>query len=306
MIGTSSFGDYRLFTLSDGDLTAEISDLGGTVVSLNYRGRETVLGYGSPQEYLAGTAYIGALVGRVGNRLGGAAFQLDAVRYALTPNEGPNQLHGGPDAFDRRRWDAQILEGDALRLSLTSPDGDNGFPGTLQAAVTFRVRGGALRVDFEGESDRDTVFAPTQHMYFDLSGRRKALEAQLQISAERFVEPGPGLIPTGRLLPVRGQMDYRQLRPVGQDLDHAFVLAQEQACTLRDGDLEMQIWTDFPALQVYTGAFLESPFPARGGIALEPEHLPDSPNQPGFPSIVLRKGQHYHHWAEYRFRQVED
>ncbi len=303
MIQKEPFGEYTLFTLSSGELTLSVSTLGATVQRLRYKGRDCVLGYDSPEEYLAGSAYLGATVGRVGNRIGGSAFTLDGLRYALTPNEGENQLHGGPDSFDRRRWEAEILGENALRLTLLSPDGDNGYPGTLRAAVTYRVTGGTLRIEFEGESDRDTIFAPTNHMYFDLSGKGQVLENNLWLNAARYVEPGEGLIPTGRLLPAEGDFDFRSPRRIGRDYDHAFVLSGEHACTLRAGGLQLELWTDFPALQVYTGAFLPPPHAPRQGLALEPEFFPDSPNHPGFSDITLRAGEPFRRWAEYRFEE---
>ena len=303
MIQKEPFGEYTLFTLSSGELTLSVSTLGATVQRLRYKGRDCVLGYDSPEEYLAGSAYLGATVGRVGNRIGGSAFTLDGVRYALTPNEGENQLHGGPDSFDRRRWEAEILNENALRLTLLSPDGDNGYPGTLRAAVTYRVTGGTLRIEFEGESDRDTIFAPTNHMYFDLSGKGQVLENNLWLNAERYVEPGAGLIPTGRLLPAEGDFDFRSPRRIGRDYDHAFVLSGEHACTLCAGGLQLELWTDFPAMQVYTGAFLPPPHAPRQGLALEPEFFPDSPNHPGFSDITLRAGERFRRWAEYRFEE---
>ena len=303
MIQKEPFGEYTLFTLSSETLSVSVSTLGATVQRLRYKGRDCVLGYDSPEEYLAGSAYLGATVGRVGNRIGGSTFTLDGVRYALTPNEGENQLHGGPDSFDRRRWEAEILNENALRLTLLSPDGDNGYPGTLRAAVTYRVTGGTLRIEFEGESDRDTIFAPTNHMYFDLSGKGQVLENTLWLNAERYVEPGAGLIPTGRLLPAEGDFDFRSPRRIGRDYDHAFVLSGEHACTLCAGGLQLELWTDFPALQVYTGAFLPPPHAPRQGLALEPEFFPDSPNHPGFSDITLRAGQRFRRWAEYRFEE---
>ena len=304
MIQKEPFGEYTLFTLSSGELTLSVSTLGATVQRLRYKGRDCILGYDSPEEYLAGSAYLGATVGRVGNRIGGSAFTLDGVRYALSPNEGENQLHGGPDSFDRRRWEAEILNENALRLTLLSPDGDNGYPGTLRAAVTYRVTGGTLRIEFEGESDRDTIFAPTNHMYFDLSGKGQVLENNLWLNAERYVEPGAGLIPTGRLLPAEGDFDFRSPRRIGRDYDHAFVLSGEHACTLCAGGLQLELWTDFPAMQVYTGAFLPPPHAPRQGLALEPEFFPDSPNHPGFSDITLRAGQRFRRWAEYRFGEI--
>lgn len=296
------FGGYRLFILQSGQLEAAVTDLGATLQSLRYRGRELVLGYDRPEDYLAGTCYLGASIGRYGNRIGGAAFPLNGETVRLTPNEGPNQLHGGPMAYDKRRWEAEPLE-DGLRFTLLSPDGDGGFPGNLRAAVNYRLRGDALRIEFEGECDRDTVYAPTNHSYFDLAGDGKALEASLWLGADRVVEVGDGLIPTGRLLPAEGEFDFSVLRRVGQDYDHCFVLRGEHACALSAGGLRMDIFTDFPAIQVYTGRFLTPPHRVNGAIALEPEFYPDSPNHPEFPSTLLRAGEKFRRWAEYRFTE---
>lgn len=304
MIEQRSFGNTTQFILSTEVLQAAVCDLGASVLRLRFRGKDRILGYGSPEEYLAGKDYLGATVGRVGNRIGGAAFPLNGERIELTPNEGANQLHGGPNAFDRRLWTPELLNDDALRFTLFSPDGDNGYPGGLTASVTYRVSGGTLRIEFAGESDRDTVFAPTNHMYFDLAGDRRALDARLRLGADRVVEPGPGLIPTGRLLPAEGVFDFRALRRIGQDYDHAFILTGEHACTLEAGDARMELYTDFPALQVYTGAFLRPPFGANQGVALEPEFFPDSPNRPDFPSVLLRAGERFFRWAEYRFSEA--
>ena len=138
-------------------------------------------------------------------------------------------------------------------------------------------------------------------MYFDLSGKGRVLENNLWLNAERYVEPGEGLIPTGRLLPAEGDFDFRSLRRIGRDYDHAFVLSGEQACTLQAGGRQMDLYTDFPALQVYTGDFLHPPHGPNQGLALEPEFFPDSPNHPGFSDITLRAGQRFRRWAEYRF-----
>ena len=284
MIEEKSFGKARLYTLSNAVLQVRISSRGATVTSLRYRGQETILGYDSDEGYLRGGAYLGATVGRVGNRIGGAAFTLNGQRYDLVPNEGPNQLHGGPEAFDRQLWEAERLDDTALRFTLFSPDGENGFPGNLEAAVTYRLNGGTLRIEFAGKCDKDTVYAPTNHMYFDLSGKGEALEARLWLGADAYVEPGEGLIPTGRLLPCEGAFDFHSLRKVAREYDHAFVLSGEHACRLEDGGLRMDLFTDMPGLQVYTGRYL--------------------PNQPAFPSIELKAGEPFLRWAEYRFTEI--
>ncbi len=304
MIRKKDFGEAVLYTIEGRELCVSVSSRGATVTSLRYRGREMILGYDSDREYLEGSAFLGATVGRVGNRIGGAAFELGGVRYELAANEGDNQLHGGPNAFDRRLWTAEEIDEDCLRFTLFSPDGDNGYPGNLRAAVCYRVSGSTLRIDFEGQSDRDTVFAPTNHMYFDLAGDGRALDASLWLGADRYVEPGPGLIPTGRLPDAEGAFDFHRLRRVGQDYDHAFLLNGEHACRLCAGGIVMDLYTDFPGLQVYTGKFLNPPHRPNQGLALEPEFLPDSPNQPEFPPILLPAGETFRRWAEYRFGEA--
>ena len=303
MVTKTNFGAYALYTIEAGELAVSITALGATVTSLRYRGRECVPSYDSPEGYLGGSAYLGAAIGRYGNRIAGARFTLGGKEYVLPANEGPNQLHGGPDSYDRREWSAEVLD-DAVRFTLFSPDGDNGFPGALTAAVTYSVRGGTLRLDFEGDSDADTVYAPTSHMYFDLSGRENCLEAVLEVNASRYLEVGEGLIPTD-VTPVEGtRFDLRAPRRIGEAYDHCFVLDGERACVLRDGGVQLALYTDFPALQVYTGEFLPPPFKPFGAVALEPEAYPDSPNRPDFPSTVLRPGEHFHRWAEYRFSEI--
>ena len=304
MVTKSEFGGVALYTVEAGELAVSVMTLGATVVSLRYRGRECLPRYDSPEAYPAGGAYLGAMIGRYGNRIGGARFSLNGKEYRLPANEGENQLHGGPDAFNSRVWEAEALD-DAVRFTLFSPDGDNGFPGNLRAAVTYRVAGNVLRLDFEAESDADTVYAPTSHMYFDLSGREDCREAELRINASRYLEVDGGLIPT-EVTGVEGtRFDFRTMRRIGESYDHCFVLDGETACVLRDGGVQMTLTTDLPALQVYTAAFFPKPFKPFGAVALEPEADPDSPNRPDFPSTVLRAGERFRRWAEYRFETAE-
>ncbi len=302
MVKKTGFGGYELFVIEGERITLAVTDLGATAVSLRFDGRETLIGYDSPEGYLGGDAFVGAAIGRYANRIAGARFTLGGVEYRLPANEGPNQLHGGPDSYDKRRWTAEILE-DAVRFSLFSPDGDNGFPGDLTAVLTYSVRGEVLRLDFEGSSSADTVYAPTSHMYFQLGGAGSALDAKLRINADRYLEVGEGLIPT-EPVPAEGRFDFRSLRRVGGDYDHCFLLRDEFACAMEQSGLRMEVRTDFPALQVYTGTHLPAPFAPSQGLAIEPEFYPDSPNRPDFPSTLLRAGEEFHRWAEYRFSEV--
>ena len=304
MISQSSWGDYKRFTLDNGELSVVISDLGATILSLKFRGKERVIGYETPEEYLNGTDYLGATIGRYGNRIAGAAFTLNGKRCQLSANEGKNQLHGGNEGLphSKRAWKAES-DGKALRFTLVSPDGDNGFPGTLTARVTYRLDGATLRIDYEGLSDADTHYAPTNHSYFDLSGAGDCMRAQLQLNAERYLTVDEGLIPVSPA-PVEGtRFDFRSSRAVGEDYDHCFVLSGSPACVLRDGGTALRIFTDFPAIQVYTGINLSGKLHRNQAIALEPEAYPNSPNRPDFPSSVLRANESFRRYIEYRFAE---
>lgn len=302
MIKQSDFDGYKLYTLSSDELEVCVTELGATVTKLCFKGRCVSLGYDTAAEYLAGGAYLGAIVGRFANRIGGGGFELGGRRYELVKNENGNTLHGA-DAFNARRWQSEIV-GESVRFTLFSPDGDKGFPGDLRAAVTYTVKGGALRLDFEGDAEADTVYAPTTHMYFNLDGSADIRGHEAQLNAAGVLEVDAALIPTGRVLPAEGAFDFSVPRTIGQDYDHCFVLCGEPACRIRAGGLRLTLTTDYPALQLYTGAFLGDELGANRGFAIEPEFYPDSPNRPDFPSPVLKAGGHFHKYAEYRFETV--
>ena len=302
MITTSDFDGYGLFTLSSGELEVSVTELGATVTRLCYRGRTLSLGYDTAAEYLAGQSYLGAIVGRFANRIGGGAFELGGRRWELTKNEGGNTLHGG-GAFNKRRWQGEI-DGESVVFTLVSPDGDLGFPGELTVRVRYTVAGGALHIDFEGDAAADTVCAPTSHMYFNLDGSDDIRGHVLELAAAGVLEVDGALIPTGTILPAAGDFDFSAPRRIARDYDHCFPLKGETACRVSAGGVRMTLRTDFPAVQFYTGGFLESAIGANRGFAVEPEFYPDSPNKPAFPSATLRKGEHFHKYAEYRFENV--
>lgn len=298
------FFGYEACVFGSEELRVRVLSLGATVQSLWYKGRQMILNYPDARSYLEGDAYICAFVGRYANRIAGAKFSLNETEYKLCANEGENQLHGGPNSWDKRVWSLESVSENSLRLSLHSPDGDNGFPGNMTASVIYTVVGSSLRMEFEGVSDKDTVYAPTSHMYFDLSGKGKALEHRMRISSSGVLEPGAGLIPTGRLLPAEECYDFGSLRPVAQDYDHCFVLDNEHACTVEYGDIRMDLYTDFPAVQLYTASALGAPHGKNAGLAIEPEFYPDSPNHPDFPSTVLKAGERFSRYAEFAFSTV--
>ncbi len=297
-----SYGSYEKYTFGSETLCVSVITLGATVESLRYMGRETVLRYDDAQGYLAGGSFICAAIGRYANRIGNSRFTLNGKEYILPANEGANQLHGGPNSYDKRKWTAQVLSENSVRFTLISPDGDNGFPGTLTASVTYTVAGSTLRLDFGGVCDKDTVYAPTSHMYFALG--ENALDYSMQMDTKGYLEVDGGLIPTGRVMPPEGDFDFSAMRKIGRDYDHCFVLSDSRRCTVEAEGIRLDITTDFPAVQIYTASSMSAPHKPNCGLAIEPEAYPDSPNKPQFPSVVLHAGEEYHRWAEYSFSKA--
>ena len=303
MIRKSYFGEYEQYTLSNEELEVTLTTLGAMATSLKYKGIERAVCYSTEEEALKGVAYLCKTIGRYANRIGGSAFILDGIRYQLPANEGANQLHGGPGSYDVRVWDVKAEE-DSILFSLFSPDGDNGFPGNFTMTVRYSLQGSTIRIDFGGETDKATVYAPTVHHYFNLNNAESVLEAKLQVNAKGHLEVDSGLIPTGRILPCEGKFDLNDLRVIGEDLDDCFVTAGEKQCVLEMGNCRLETWSDMPAVQIYTGSSMPEGYRVNQGIAIEPEFYPDSPNHPEFPSAVLRPGEKFHRYIEYRFTEI--
>ncbi len=314
-------------------MSAVVLEYGGTLQSLRVpdrsgETRDVVLGFDTLPEYEADTAYLGVTVGRCANRIGGAAFSLGGVRYALEKNDGENHLHGGSGGFHRRVWRGAAAGEAAVTLSRLSPDGEEGYPGALETTVTYALTpDGALRISYDADADRDTVVNLTNHSYFNLAGGGSALAHRLRVNAERFAENGPGTLPTGRLLPVAGTpFDFREAKPLGRDIggadgqlrlcggyDHNYALSGGTAAVLTCGEsgLEMTVETAQPGLQLYTANFLPERtgkggvlMGPRGAVCLETQLFPDGLRHYGFPSPVLRAGEHLHTETSYRFRAL--
>lgn len=300
MITKDKFGIYDRYTLSNDVLEASFIDLGATMVSLKYKGQERAVCYQTAEAALEGSGFLCKTVGRYANRIGNAAFDLEGKHYVLPANEGKNQLHGGPDSYDKRIWDASC-DGDELTFTIASPDGDNGYPGNLVMKITFTLEGSAVKAVFRATTDATTVFAPTVHPYFNLGGTDNVHEAKLQIAATGHLEVDEGLIPTGKVLPCEGRFDFSTLREIGGDFDDCFVTPDDFCCALEMGGCRMEMYTDMPAIQIYTGQGLGAPYTPNYGIAIEPEFFPDSPNHPGFPSTVLKPGEEYEGYVAYKF-----
>jgi aldose 1-epimerase len=344
----SSFGrlpdgrEVHQYTLTNrAGLGAQILNYGATVRSLHVPGRngkleDVVLGYDSLTDYVDGTAYFGAVVGRYGNRIGKGQFQLDGKQYQLTINDGENHLHGGQTGFNKVLWDATVLNGFAgpsLQLQYVSRDGEEGYPGTVTLKVLYTLtENNELRIAYEGVTDLPTILNPTHHSYFNLSGSftRPILEHLLTIEADSFTPVDKGLIPTGQMMNVTDTpMDFRAPTAIGAHIDDAFeqlVLGKgydhnwilrkgtdvvRKAAELYDpasGRL-MTVYTDQPGLQFYSGNFLDGTAKGKNGIAygrrtglcLETQAFPDSPNKPQFPSVTLRPGEVYRQTTVYQF-----
>ncbi|KMT62405.1 aldose epimerase family protein [Paenilisteria newyorkensis] len=295
------------------------------------------LGFATLDEYLAHSPYFGALVGRVAGRIGDARFELDGKTYQLEKNEGENILHGGPDNFSKRMWDAERLETvDEIGVvfSLTSLDGDNGFPGNLYVRVTYTLNNAnEWRIKYEAKSDAATVFNPTNHVYFNLTGdvEKLVLDQELQMRSSRFVALDAASIPTGELVDVTGTVfDFREPRAlrdgatsehpqnviIKNGYDHAFVLeheAGEPDARLVDPDsgrvVEMR--TDCDSVVVYTGNQLSGKFaidgvavPKYAGVTMETQGLPDSMNHEGFGSAVIQKDELFESETVFTFKTL--
>ncbi|MEW2403695.1 aldose epimerase family protein [Streptomyces sp. NPDC046862] len=322
------------WSLANGGTRLKVLSYGGIVQSLEIPDREgryanVSLGFATIEDYVAKSPYFGALIGRYGNRVDEGRFTLDGKGYQLPVNDGANSLHGGTEGFDRAVWDVEpFTEGaDAgLRLSRTSPDGEMGYPGTLDMKVTYTLTGqGDWRIDYEATTDKATVVNLTSHVYWNLAGEGSgsAHDHELEIAASRYTPVDSGLIPTGELAEVEGTpFDFRRSKTIGEDvreaneqllyakgMDHNWVLDKgttaepEHIATLCDpkSGRTLKIATTEPGLQFYSGNFLDGTLVGTDGkiyrqgdaVCLETQHFPDSPNKPSFPSTTLRPGQVY-------------
>ena len=330
-----------LYTLSNANgMRAEITNYGGIVTSLlvpDRTGRlgDVVLGFDSLDGYLGKHPYFGAICGRCVNRIAKGRFTLNGVEYTLARNDGENHLHGGLRGFDRAVWQATEIgtdDGPTLRLRHSSPDGDEGYPGNLNITVTYTLTDrNELKIDYLATTDRDTVVNLSHHGYFNLAdgGATDILRHEVTIHADRFAAAAPDLIPTGELIDVKGTpMDFTRPTAVGARIgqndeqlvngrgyDHTFVLGDSSHLKPAARVYEptsgrtMEVSTTEPAVQFYTGNFLDGSNVGKGGVAyrkrhalcLECQHFPDSPNQPQFPTTVLKPGQRYTQTTVYRF-----
>jgi aldose 1-epimerase len=326
-----------VYTLKSPDVTARITTYGARIVSLDTKDRngklaDIALGYSSVDGYLNGTnAYFGSVPGRYANRLAKGKFTLEGHPYQITLNDGPNALHGGVEGFDRRNWTAHEIP-DGVEFTLISPDGDQGFPGTLTAHVRYTLAGNRLHIDYSATTDKPTVVNLSNHTYFNLSGEGNPsiIDSIVTLDADKYTPVDATLIPTGELAPVAGTpFDFTKPTAIAKRIDveneqlkfawgydHNWII-RGNAGTLRPAahvldpatGRVLEVLTDQPGVQFYTGNHLDGTLTGksgkkyikRSGFCLETQHYPDSPNHPNFPSTELKPGQTFHSVTEFVF-----
>jgi aldose 1-epimerase len=340
-IRKSSFGELPngaavdLYTLENASgLVAKVTNYGAIITELHVPDRhgksgDVVLGFDNLPQYLRKHPYFGSTVGRFANRIAKGQFTLDGKTYTLALNNGPNHLHGGLKGFDKVLWKAEPQAGAAVKFTYTSPDGEEGYPGTLAVVVTMSLTdANELRIDYGATTNKATPVNLTNHSYFNLAGEGDVLGHELMIAADYFTPPDSTRIPTGEIKAVKGTpMDFTRSLPVGARFsqitdrpvgyDHNFVLNKRgedlavpaaRVYEPKSGRV-MEAYTTEPGVQLYTSNYFDGSLTGKRGIVyqqhaalcLEAQHFPDSVNQPKFPSVILRPGQTYRQTTTYKF-----
>jgi aldose 1-epimerase len=341
--GVLASGDsVKVYTLKNAaGMEVSIMDLGGTITKWTAPDKDgkfadITLGSNTPQDYLTTTKYLGALIGRFGNRIAKGKFSLDGIEYTLPVNNGPNALHGGLKGFNAVIWKAIPIEGaePGLKLTYLSKDGEEGYPGNLTVEVVYTLKAdNSLTIDYTATTDKNTVVNLTNHAYFNLKGEGKGdiLDHEIVLNADKYLPTDAGLIPTGELKPVAGTpFDFTTAHLIGERIndttdidiklgggyDHCWVFT-DQSNKLKSVAMvtepvsgrTMEVLTTEPAVQFYTGNFLNGSatgksgvkYERRYGFCLETQHFPDSPNQAAFPTTVLKPGETYKTTTIYKF-----
>ena len=331
MVKTSFFGEgygdikATLYTIENADgSSVSICDFGGKIQSIKIPDKNGVirnmtLGFDSVMQYMTMPTFYGATIGRVGNRIGGAAFDVGGKHYEVAVNNGPNHLHGGVLGFDKRMWKGEILGEDSVRISRLSPDGEEGYPGNLEVSITFTFDASRkLTLHYEATTDADTLCNLTNHSYFNLNGTHgrdtgTILNHTLWIDADRITACDPNLLPNGDFIDVTGTpFDFRTPKTIGRDIDadNEFIgyahgydfnyclngsgFRKVAEATGDESGITMECWTDLPGMQLYTSR--------RESFCLETQAYPNANQHPEFPTIVLKKGEKYDTTTVYQFK----
>ena len=323
--GTVEGREAQLYSFANaGGMEMTVCDYGAHLVSVKVPAKDgskkdVVLGYGDVSGYVTDPCHLGATIGRNGNRIANAAFELNGVRYQLAANENGNSLHSGPDGYEYRFWEVKEVKDQAITLHLDSPDKDQGFPGNFSVDVTYTLTDdNEVSIHYCGTCDADTVANMTNHSYFNLAGAGTILSHTAQITSGAVLEIGEGTIPTGNILAAEGTpFDFAQTHTIGERInapelqatrgyDHCFVLDNKgklkKFAVFADpvSGRSMTCATNQPGFQLYTGNFLDGAegrngetYGAYAGFCVETQQFPDAPNKPDFPSCILRPGETY-------------
>lgn len=315
------------YSLSDGKgLTVKVLALGGTITSINFKGKELTLGYDDLVRYQDDSFYLGATIGRYANRIANGTFVLGGQQYTLSKNNNENCLHGGASGFNDDVWQVIHHKSDEIKLYLLSPDKSQGFPGNLEVWQTIHLKNNQVSITYEASSDKDTVVSLTNHCYFNLNSNDSAIaDHHLQLFSTAYLPVNEQGIPIGTVQKTASTcFDFEQSRKIqyaladsdpqvksAKGIDHCFVIPRidqdenklQLAAKLysTQSQINLSLYTTLPGLQVYTGNYLSAPFQVNQGVCLEAQHWPDAPNRPEFPSPILFKGEKYQHKIIYAF-----
>lgn len=323
------------YVLDNGTVKAKIITYGAAIVSVvapdaDSNMDDLVCGFDTIEEYQSdANPYFGCVCGRFANRIAQGKFSLDGVEYSLAVNNGPNALHGGLVGFDKKVWDAEIV-GDAVKMTIVSPDGEEGYPGTLAVELTYSLSAeNALRLDYSASTDKKTVLNLTNHSYFNLAGKGSIHDHYISINADRYTVVDDASTPSGELRLVAGtEMDLLESKPIGENIDavqglgydHNYCINQENEGELTlaafvcdpESGRTLECWTTEPGVQFYTANYVENIkgkdgayYGKQEAFCLETQHYPDSPNHPGFPSTELAPGETYTQTTMYTFGVVQ-
>ncbi len=333
VIDTIDNSIIKKFTLSNQNLSVEIINLGATITSITTKDKfgcdvDVVLGYKTAKEYLYNDGYLGATIGRVGNRIGGAEFTLNGKKYNIGKNDKQNSLHGGFNGFNKKIWQDKITD-NGIEFSCFSPDGEEGYPSNLWATIKFSLTENGLKLEYTATTDYSTIVNLTNHAYFNLNGENDGsiLDNVIYINANYITPVNANLIPTGEFMPVKNTpFDFNQPKSIGQEInadneqikfcdgyDINYVLNDKGfrkiavAESLKTG-IKMEVYTDNVGVQFYSGNFLNgaigksrTAYVKRSGFCLETQNFPNAINCPDFPSPILNEGETYKTTTEYRF-----
>lgn len=303
------------YTLTGDNLSLAVLDFGATIQSLFVDGINVVQSFDVAEDYKLRGGYVCGAIGRVANRIAKARFELNGKEYQLTQNERQNHLHGGLQGFHHKFYEVEEIE-NGLKMTCISPDGEDGYPGLLVFSVNFTLKGRTLHIGYSAVSDKDTIWAPTHHFYFNMNGPvGYANSNELTIYADHYTPVDSELVPLGYMVDVTGSVfDFRKGKRVDKDktelgiYDHNFILNSEHAATMV-GDvsgLKMEVYTDMPAMQIYSGVGVEKTkntekLADRGGVALEPQFAPNAINMEGFEKPILKANEEKQHYIRLDF-----